>query len=62
LGKAIIQCLKCGDFIESKYRHDFVWCSCKNIYIDGGDDYCRYGGKGLEDKTFKIIVKENKYD
>lgn len=37
-------CNKCKDVIESKYRHDFVSCSCGAIYIDGGNDYCRRGG------------------
>lgn len=39
------QCLKCGDIIESTYRHDFVGCSCGAIFVDGGTDYLRRGGK-----------------
>lgn len=35
------QCLRCGDIIESKHRHDFVWCSCKGIAVDGGREYLR---------------------
>ena len=38
------QCTKCGDVIESNHRHDFVWCSCGAIFIDGGHDYFRGGG------------------
>ena len=38
------RCRKCGDTIESLYRHDFKWCSCKAIFIDGGLDYLRRGG------------------
>lgn len=38
------RCLKCGDIIESKYRHDFVKCSCGSIFVDGGNDYWRCGG------------------
>jgi hypothetical protein len=38
-----LKCLKCGDIIESKYRHDFVWCKCKTCFIDGGKDYTRVG-------------------
>ena len=41
---AKIRCKKCGDILESKYRHDFKMCSCKSCYIDGGNDYCRVGG------------------
>lgn len=43
------RCLKCNDIIESKYRHDFVWCSCESIFVDGGLDYARYGGVGMSD-------------
>lgn len=39
-----IQCRKCLDVIQSEYRHDFKWCRCKSIYIDGGSDYTRIGG------------------
>lgn len=37
------KCLKCGDEIESKHRHDFVQCSCGNVFVDGGKDYLRRG-------------------
>ena len=52
---AKIKCLKCNDVIKSYSVHDFKWCSCRNIFIDGGDEYLRYGGKGLEDDSFEII-------
>ena len=38
-----IKCLKCGDIIESKYRHDFKMCSCESCFVDGGHDYVRVG-------------------
>jgi len=38
------RCKKCGDVIESKYRHDFVFCKCNTIFVDGGNDYFRCGG------------------
>lgn len=34
-----VKCLHCGDIIQSLYRHDFRWCSCKSIAVDGGNDY-----------------------
>lgn len=43
-----IQCKKCNDIIESKDVHDFKWCSCKSIAVDGGLQYLRRVGK-LED-------------
>ena len=39
------QCRKCGDVIESKGVHDFRWCSCHSIFVDGGQEYIRRGGK-----------------
>lgn len=49
-----IKCLDCGEILESKSLHDFVKCSCPNpLFLDGGDDYCRYGGK--DDGKFEII-------
>ena len=30
------KCKKCGDIIESKHCHDWVQCSCKSIFVDGG--------------------------
>lgn len=40
----IAKCRKCGDVIESKHRHDFVWCECKAIAVDGGQDYFKRCG------------------
>lgn len=37
-------CLVCGDVIESIHRHDFVYCACRAIFTDGGNDYIRRGG------------------
>ena len=31
-----IQCKKCLETIESKHRHDFKYCSCRAVGIDGG--------------------------
>jgi len=38
------QCNKCKDIIESVHRHDFKFCKCGSIYVDGGKDYIRRGG------------------
>ena len=43
-----IQCLKCGDIIESFTVHDFKYCSCGACAVDGGKDYLRRCGN-LED-------------
>ena len=39
-----LRCLRCKDVIESKFRHDFRRCKCGAIFIDGGNEYTRYGG------------------
>ncbi len=53
-----IRCRKCGDILQSKYRHDFKMCRCGSCYIDGGDDYCRVGGDKKDIEW--IDRKENK--
>jgi hypothetical protein len=45
-----IKCNHCGDIIESKSIHDFIWCKCGKVFVDGGLDYLRRGFKdGPED-------------
>ena len=44
IGSNKVKCLVCGDIIESKSRHDFKWCSCGNIAVDGGREYLRRVG------------------
>lgn len=39
-----IRCRKCGDVIESIYRWDFKWCSCKSVACDGGTSYLKRSG------------------
>jgi hypothetical protein len=38
-----IQCGHCLSLIESEHRHDFKYCACGRVFIDGGKDYVRYG-------------------
>ena len=39
-----VVCLSCGDKIVSKYRHDFVTCTCGAVSVDGGQSYLRRVG------------------
>ena len=55
----IIKCLKCNDTIESKHRHDFKSCECGQCFVDGGEDYFRYGAV---DASQIEIVKPNAAD
>ena len=36
-----IKCNHCGEVIESKHVHDFKWCSCKTVAVDGGLSYVK---------------------
>ena len=56
-----IRCPECGDVIYSRTRHDFRNCSCGNVYIDGGLDYIRVGGKASPNvKVFELEIKATK--
>lgn len=58
MGK-ILKCKKCGDIIQSKHRHDMVWCKCHSIAIDGGDDYFRWAGNK---DNIEVYVPESEKD
>lgn len=53
-----LKCKKCGDIIESTFRHDFKYCKCGSIFIDGGYDYLRRGG----DFNNAIELSEEEYE
>lgn len=38
-----IRCNHCGDEIESTHVHDFKWCKCKTVHVDGGKQYLKRG-------------------
>lgn len=40
-----IRCKKCGDIIESKSVHDFKFCKCESVAVDGGHNYLRRLGE-----------------
>lgn len=39
-----VRCDECNDVIESKHVHDFLYCKCGNIAVDGGLEYLRRVG------------------
>lgn len=44
--KNAIQCTRCKVVLESKYRHDFIMCDCKQpVGVDGGKDYLKRTGR-----------------
>ena len=36
-----MKCKTCGEIIESTSRHDFKFCKCGAVAVDGGKDYLR---------------------
>jgi hypothetical protein len=55
------QCAKCGDIIESKSGHDFKWCKCGSVAVDGGKRYIRRVGE-LENIIELSESYEEKYE
>lgn len=39
-----IRCKRCGEVIESTDRHDFKFCKCGAVAVDGGTDYLKRSG------------------
>jgi hypothetical protein len=39
-----LECKNCGDIVHSAYRHDFKYCKCGSVAVDGGMDYVRRSG------------------
>ena len=44
-----IRCKRCGDIIESKTAHDFKFCKCGVVAVDGGKEYLRRCFINIED-------------
>jgi len=49
-------CMVCRSVICSWERHDFRACVCGAIFVDGGDDYFRCGGTGIENREYKDVI------
>lgn len=52
-----IRCNLCGDEIESTSVHDFKWCKCGAVAVDGGHEYMKRCGNP-EDITELSIFEE----
>ena len=51
-----VKCLHCGDVIQSMYRHDFKWCSCHSVAVDGGADYLHMNHS---ERSKYVILKDD---
>ncbi len=38
-------CNACREVVESKHRHDFKYCGCGQMHVDGGLAYTKRGYK-----------------
>lgn len=47
-----IQCKHCGEIIESKSIHDFVWCKCGSCAVDVGKYHLNRSFKTSKEKDF----------
>lgn len=52
-----VRCKKCDDVIQSFSRHDFKWCKCNSIAVDGGADYFKMCFD--ENSEYKVLDKSN---
>lgn len=55
-----IQCPNCQDIIYSRTRHDFHYCTCGDVFIDGGFDYLRCGWTKNKPKDLIKYVNASK--
>jgi hypothetical protein len=51
-----VECPKCHEVIWSRHRHDFRYCKCGAVYVDGGRDYLKRGGD-VHPKVLEIEVE-----
>jgi len=57
-----IKCTKCNATIFSRARHDFHWCPCKAVAIDGGFDYMKITGNSEDFEIVAIDVEATRQD
>ena len=53
-----IRCNKCGDIIESVSDHDFEFCKCGAVAVDGGHDYLKRSYKNSPEEDFIELSKK----
>lgn len=53
-----VKCNICGEEIESKSTHHFVFCKCNTVGVDGGLDYLKRTAPTRESFTELSIVTD----
>lgn len=56
-----IRCKRCGDIIESKTVHDFKFCKCGAVSVDGGKEYLRRCFINTEDDYEELSEYEKRH-
>ncbi len=56
--KNSVKCNLCGDIIVSESVHDFKWCKCGAVAVDGGNDYIRRTYKNSPDDYTELSEYE----
>ena len=54
-----VRCRRCGEIIESISVHDFKWCSCRSVAVDGGKDYLRRCGNREDYEDLSEVRQES---
>lgn len=52
-----VRCMLCGDVIRSMSVHDFKYCKCGAISVDGGAEYLKIGY--ARDANFEILSNQD---
>ena len=56
-----IRCKRCEDIIESKTVHDFKFCKCGAVAVDGGKEYLRRCFINTEDDYEELSEYEKRH-
>jgi hypothetical protein len=61
-----VKCHRCGELIYSRARHDFHYCHCGSVAVDGGRDYLKVtandGEWSTQDLTLAGITEKELFD
>lgn len=57
-----VRCNLCGEEIESKSTHHFVFCKCKSVGVDGGLDYLKRTAPTRESFSELSIINNDDSD
>jgi hypothetical protein len=52
------ECLECGEYIRSNNRHDFKYCKCGNVAVDGGSWYAKRSYKTDKYRNIVVLFKD----